>query len=115
MFTALMIDLPPKVFLERCKVATCNPSIALDAIKEFAIKRPETKLTLAEAWDSWLDVMVEGLEYEKLLYKNYRDDLRQQKEDLDKEFIWLGERVIQDESSLNLIKVRLGDYDYDYD
>ena len=94
-FDSLDIKLPNVEFYNRCRVANYRVSVALDAVKEMAISKQITGVTLVNEWDTIMGTIAKSPELteaaiDEQLYPH------------------VALNVLEDASSLNLIKVKLG-------
>lgn len=104
-FAQLGIDFPPVDFLEQCEAANYRPSTALDALKEFSILQGVAGESLRVKWDLIMD-------YTSYLARNKRGALLSFGDEIYVDNILLGyfpPSVLEDDSSVNLIKIRLCD------
>lgn len=94
-FDSLDIELPSVEFYNRCRAASYRVSVALDAVKEMAISQQITGKVLVDKWDLTMRTIAK---FPKLTEAAIDEQL----------YPYFALNVLEDETSLNLIKIRLG-------
>lgn len=104
-FNNLDINLQATEFHIRCRAANYRPSVALDAIKEFALRLQLTGQSLSSSWNEFMsgtERMAETLAKWEILDEKTLLDF------LEKDLLWLvGQGVLDDDDPFKLIKLRL--------
>jgi hypothetical protein len=104
-FNNLDIKVSPVEFYNQCRAVNYRPSVALDAIKEFALRMQFIGLNLSGFWNEFmndLERMMGTLTKWKILDEKALLDF------LEKDLLWLvGQNVLDDDDPFHLIKLRL--------
>lgn len=102
------MKISPTDFYNQCREIGFNPSVALDAIKEFFVRLERTGMSsekMPQAWNDFMggtERMIETLTKWKILDEKTILDF------LEKDLLWLvGRSVLEDDDPFNLIKLRL--------
>lgn len=105
-FADLRLDLPPELFIARCEEAVCRPSVALDAIKEFSLIQNSDGNTLAAKWDTIMASVMHTVAESCFGISDAMPERERYADNILLGFLSLS--ILEDDSSLNLIKIRLG-------
>lgn len=104
-FYNLDMNISPVDFYNHCREIGFNPSVALDAIKEFSVRLQLTDEQVALSWNEFMigtERVIETLTKWKILDEKTILDF------LEKDLLWLvGQSALEDDDPFNLIKVRL--------
>lgn len=108
-FADLRLDLPPELFIARCEEAVCRPRVVLDAIKEFSLRQNCDGNTLVAKWDTLMNYIVH-IAAGRGSSDPGNDDTRSERERYIDNILsgFFSLSILEDDSSLNLIKIRLG-------
>lgn len=102
----LDLDISPELFVSRCEAADYRIPVALDAIKELGLVNIITSEDLMLYWDITMTDI--GKTIKILQDCNYSGDLEKYADEM-LSIRGLKKNVLEDDSSLNLIKIRLGE------
>ncbi len=105
-FFGLGLNVSPQLFVSRCEAASYRPDVALDAIKEMGLVNVIASDDLKLYWDITMHDVSETVEF--LQSCNYSGDLERYADGM-LAIRGLKNNVLEDDSSLNLIKIRLGE------